>query len=63
MGLKPKELEKFMQEKASLYFDEGYLFGKAGEGFERMNIACPTAVLEAALKRLEKALKEAGFKG
>lgn len=63
MGLKPKELEKFMQEKANLYFDEGYLFGKAGEGFERMNIACPAAVLEAALKRLEKALKEAGFKG
>lgn len=63
MGLKPRELEKFMQEKAQLYFDEGYIFGKAGEGFERMNIACPTAVLEDALKRLEKALKEAGFKG
>lgn len=63
MGLKPKELERFMQEKAELFLDEGYLFGKAGEGFERMNIACPSAVLEAALKRLEKALKEAGFKG
>lgn len=63
MRLKPRELEKFMQEKAQLYFDEGYLFGKAGEGFERMNIACPTVVLEDALKRLEKALKEAGFKG
>ena len=63
MGLKSRELEKFMQEKAQLYFDEGYIFGKAGEGFERMNIACPTVVLEDALKRLEKALKEAGFKG
>lgn len=63
MGLKPRGLEKFMQEKAQLYFDEGYIFGKAGEGFERMNIACPTMVLEDALKRLEKALKEAGFKG
>ncbi len=63
MGFAPKELERFMQQEAKLYLDEGYLFGRAGEGFERWNIACPTRVLEDALKRLEKALKAAGFKG
>ena len=38
-----------------LYLDEGYIFGKEGEGFERINIACPEAVLRAALERLAEA--------
>ena len=41
-----------------LYVDEGYIFGKGGEGFERINIACPRHVLEAALVRLKNALDE-----
>lgn len=48
-------LEKFMQEKALLFLDEGYIFGKAGAGFERINIACPTETLKKALQRLKLA--------
>jgi aminotransferase/cystathionine beta-lyase len=54
LGLDKDELEKVMHEKAELFFDEGYLFGDEGNGFERMNLACPTKVLLDALKRLKK---------
>lgn len=46
------ELERLMTQEAQLFFDEGYIFGKAGEGFERLNLACPKSVLEDALRRL-----------
>lgn len=52
------QLERFMQDKAFLFLDEGYIFGDAGEGFERINLACPTKVLEKALWRLKKAVDE-----
>lgn len=47
-----KDLEKKMI-NADLYLDEGYLFDQEGEGFERINIACPTSVLLDALERLK----------
>jgi putative C-S lyase len=57
-GMTMEEQEKLLREKALLYVDEGYIFGKGGEGFERINIACPRHVLEAALVRLKNALDE-----
>lgn len=57
LGLDYRELERFMQQKAWLFLDEGYVFGKAGEGYERMNIACPKQKLLEALERLERAWK------
>lgn len=58
LGMDKKELERFMQDKALLFLDEGYIFGGAGEGFERINLACPTKALENALWRLKKAVDE-----
>ena len=57
-GLYGKELENFVQQKASLFLDEGYIFGKAGDGFERLSLACPRKYLEYAMERLNKALQE-----
>ena len=57
LGLDYKTLEKINHEKAKLFFDEGYIFGKAGEGFERWNIACPTRYINEALERLKIAYK------
>lgn len=54
LGLDYKELERINHEEARLFFDEGYVFGKQGEGFERWNLACPTKYIEAALERMEK---------
>ena len=57
LGLKGKELEAFMQNKAQLFFDEGMMFGPEGDGFERWNLACPTKHLEEGLERLRCAIE------
>lgn len=54
LGLTHKELEK-MNLSADLYLDEGPMFGKAGRGFERFNLALPRSALEKAMERLLKA--------
>ncbi|MHC1719797.1 MAG: MalY/PatB family protein [Clostridiaceae bacterium] len=56
LGLSDKELEKLIKEKAKLYLDEGYIFGKSGSGFERINAACPRALLEESMNRLKYAV-------
>lgn len=58
LGLTYKELSKLMTNEALIFMDEGYLFGKEGEGFERINLACPTHIIEDALNRLKKVLKK-----
>lgn len=57
-GWNPQEQERIMLD-ADLFFDEGSLFGKEGEGFERINLACPRKVLENALERMCAALEKA----
>ncbi len=56
LGLGREELRDFFREKAKLGLDDGYLFGPGGEGFQRMNIACPRCTLEKALDVLEQAV-------
>jgi cystathionine beta-lyase len=50
-------LRSFFREKAKVGLDDGFIFGPVGAGFERMNIACPRATLEEALKRIERAVE------
>lgn len=54
LGLERSQLEELTQLKAKVLFDEGYIFGEEGEGFERINIACPRPLLDAALARLQR---------
>jgi len=56
LGLDNLALKSFMGEKARVGFDDGFLFGAAGSGFERMNIACPRSLLYEALARIEQAV-------
>lgn len=56
LGMTYQELEHFMTQKAMLFLDEGYIFGHGGEGFERINLACPRHVLEKALVNFKKHL-------
>jgi aminotransferase/cystathionine beta-lyase len=51
LGLSPKELEKLMIAR-DVFADEGYIFGKSGAGFERLNLACPTRYVRAAAERI-----------
>lgn len=55
LGIDYKELERINHEEAKLFFDEGYVFGAQGEGFERWNLACPTRYVEEALQRMKAA--------
>jgi cystathionine beta-lyase len=56
LGLDKWELRQFMLEEAKVYLDEGFIFGYEGEGFERINIACPRAILVEALDRIRHAV-------
>jgi cystathionine beta-lyase len=56
LGLDNPSLRSFMREKAKVGLDDGFLFGAAGSGFERMNIACPRPILAEALQRIEEAV-------
>ena len=55
-GLRPAELEEIIVQRARLWLDSGSIFGKAGEGFQRINAACPRSTLLEALERLEHAI-------
>ncbi len=57
LGLSEEKLEHLIVHEAKLWLDSGAIFGKDGEGFERINIACPRAVLEEACRRLNIAVK------
>ncbi|MBE0661810.1 MAG: putative C-S lyase [Bacteroidales bacterium] len=50
-----EKLKEFMIQKAGLAMSEGASFGPGGEGFMRMNLACPRAVIVKALEQLRKA--------
>ena len=58
LGLSAKELEEMMVHKARLWLDDGRMFGKSGEGFQRVNAACPRKILEEALLRIKQAVDE-----
>jgi len=58
LGMNSHELEEFMLKKAKVALDEGYSFGLGGEGFERINVACPRAILKEGLDRIKNALED-----
>ena len=57
LAISDKELNDIIVNKAKLWLDAGNIFGKTGEGFERINIACPRSVLEEAFNNLKKAFE------
>ncbi len=59
LGLSAEELEDLIIHRAKLWLDSGSIFGAAGEGFQRINAACPRSTLKEALERIEKALQSA----
>lgn len=57
LGLHNKELMEFFANEAGVTFSEGASFGPEGDGWLRMNIACPRSILTEALARMRKALE------
>lgn len=57
LGLDVNGLKELMYKKAGVAFSEGSIYGQEGEGFIRINLACPREILVEALHRLNQALK------
>ena len=55
MGVSQKELVDFFVDGAHLALNDGAMFGKEGEGFMRLNVACPRSVLRQALDQIKEA--------
>ncbi len=57
LNLSNKEIEEFFVKKLKLGVSYGHQFGEGGDGFIRLNIACPRKTLETALERIKNGLK------
>ena len=55
---KSRELAAFIREKTGLFVSAGSYFGKEGDSFLRLNIACPRSVCEDGVHRLEQGIRE-----
>lgn len=56
LGLDHVGLRKLVEGDAKLWVDFGHIFGPEGEGFIRLNVACPRSILEQALSQLAGAV-------
>lgn len=52
-----EEIVKMLLEKDKLWVNEGSMYGEAGDGFIRINIACPRQLLIEGLNRIAHVLK------
>ena len=58
LRISSEEIERHLLEKEKLWINAGTMYGEAGEGFIRINIACPRQILIDGLGRLKRVLKE-----
>jgi len=58
LDLRNTSLKKFMINTARLGFNDGSTFRNGGDGFQRMNVACPKKIVNNALLRLEDAVNQ-----
>lgn len=58
LGLEHDKLIDLFVNKAHLALNDGEMFGQGGQGFMRMNVGTPRAVLEKALCQLKEAINE-----
>jgi cystathionine beta-lyase len=52
LGLSDEQLKERIRGRARVWLDEGPIFGSGGEGFQRINLACPRTTLEQALEAI-----------
>jgi cystathionine beta-lyase len=56
LGLGTSDLRRLMLDDARVYLEDGFIFGQEGEGFQRINIACPRPLLAEALGRIRQSI-------
>jgi cystathionine beta-lyase len=55
-GLMQDEADDLLVSRAGVWLDSGTMFGPEGDGFQRINIACPRGILTNALDRIAAAM-------
>ena len=58
LGLNDEKLKNLILNEAKIALDGGKLFGSGGEGFQRINVACPKSILEEMLQRIRKVVDQ-----
>ena len=53
-----RELAEFIRRDTGLFLSDGAQYGRGGENFLRLNIACPASVLEDGLNRLRQGIED-----
>jgi cystathionine beta-lyase len=56
LGMDAEALNRFMLTRARLWLDKGQKFGAEGHGYMRVNLGCPQATVEEAVRRLAAAV-------
>ena len=56
MGMTPEQLHDLVANRARLWLDDGNIFGREGEQFQRFVLACPRSTLKEGLDRLARAI-------
>lgn len=57
LGITDNQLNELLQSSAEVGFNAGSGFGKEGNCFERVNVACPLSIVKEAMCRVENALE------
>jgi cystathionine beta-lyase len=56
LGLSDEQLKERILKQARVWLDDGPIFGSGGQGFQRINLACPRSTLEQALEAIVRVL-------
>jgi cysteine-S-conjugate beta-lyase len=57
LGMPDGEVTRRLREVGGVWLDEGRKFGPGGEGRQRLNLACPRAMLDDAIGRIGRSLR------
>ena len=57
IGIPQDKIQEFLINEAKVAMNDGGTFGENGKGFARMNVACPRYMVEEAMEKIEKAVK------
>jgi cystathionine beta-lyase len=56
LGMSDDEVSDRLSRRGGVRLEEGRRFGRGGEGFQRVNLACPRATLREALEKIAAAI-------
>ena len=57
MNISSESFSEFLKENVSLFLSPGAEFGKCGDNFMRMNVACPKELLYGGLEALKEGVR------